>query len=93
MVKIKEKNLRELDLRSISNVRSNLSQLVEKASQGDKTLITVNGEPKAIIMDFSEYREIMEIIDLLEDKYLEEKTKERIRSSTGKSRSLEEIEE
>jgi len=92
MERLKEE-LDELIFGSISEVRSDFSRMVEEASSGRRVIISVHGKPKAVLIGFEDYRKLEELIELLEDRYLEERAKERLASSSGKTLPLEEVEQ
>lgn len=93
MTEIKEDNFSNLHFSPISEVRKNLHKLVEEASSGKKIVITVHGKPKDLIISMEEYQKMNEMIDALEDFYLEQKVKERLSKTSGKIYSLNEVEE
>ena len=92
MERLKEE-LDELIFGSLSEVRSDFSRMVEEASLGKKVIISVHGKPKAVLIGFEDYRRLEELIELLEDRYLEERTKERLAASSGRTLPLEEVEQ
>ena len=92
MERVKEE-LDELIFGSLSEIRSDFSRMVEEASSGKKVIISVHGKPKAVLIGFEDYRRLEELIELLEDYYLEERTKERLATSSGKTLPLEEVEQ
>lgn len=92
MERLKEE-LGEIIFGSISEVRSDFSRMVEEAASGKRVIISVHGKPKAILLGFDDYRRMEELVELLEDRYLEERAKERLVTSSGKTRTLEEVEQ
>lgn len=85
--------LEEAIFGSISEVRADFSRLVEEAASGRRVIISIHGKPRAILLGFEAYRRMEELIEHLEDRYLEERTKERLATSSGRVRSLEEVEQ
>lgn len=92
MERLKEE-LEEVIFGSISEVRGDFSRMVEEAAAGRRVIISVHGKPKAILLGFEDYRKMEELIELLEDRYLEERAKERLATSSGRTRALEEVEQ
>ena len=59
------------NLISISDVRTNLPDLVDKVNKKlDRVTITVNGQPKAILISAEELDSIEETLEILSDKKL-----------------------
>lgn len=85
--------LEEAIFGSISEVRADFSRMVEEAASGRRVIISIHGKPRAILLGFEAYRRMEELIEHLEDRYLEERTKERLATSSGRVRSLEEVEQ
>ena len=92
MERLKEE-LKEVIFGGISEVRGDLSRMVEEAAAGRRVIISVHGKPKAILLGFEDYRKMEELIELLEDRYLQERAKERLAASSGKTQALEEVEQ
>ena len=92
MERLKEE-LDELIFGSLSEIRSDFSRMVEEASSGKKVIISVHGKPKAVLIGFEDYRRLEELIELLEDRYLKERAKERLAASSGRTFPLEEVEQ
>jgi len=92
MEKLKEE-LEEVIFGSSSEVRGDFSRMVEEAAEGRRVIISVHGKPKAILLGFEDYRKMEELIEFLEDCYLEERAKERLATSSGRTRTLEEVEQ
>lgn len=92
MERLKEE-LEEAIFGSISEVRGDFSHMVEEAASGRRVIISVHGKPKAILLGFEDYRKMEELIELLEDRYLEERARERLATPSRKTRALEEVEQ
>jgi len=61
----------------ITKVRNNLPELVDKANRRlDEYIITVNGEPKAVLMSAAEYESWQETAEILSDQELMKGIKE-----------------
>lgn len=88
-----EEKLEEVIFGSISEVRSDFSRMAEEAASGRRVIISVHGKPKAILLGFEDYCKMEELIELLEDRYLEERARERLTTSSGKTHALEEVEQ
>jgi len=92
MIKLKEGEINDLHFSAISEVRKNLLKFVEEGSSSKKIAITVHGRPKNLLISLEEYQKMEEMIDVLEDFYLEQKVKERLEKTSGKTYSLNEVE-
>lgn len=78
---------------SITKARDNLTGIVEKAKRLLNTyVITVNGNPEAVVMSHREYESIMETLDILSDpKALSDLKQSEKEIRQGKYVSLEDL--
>lgn len=81
------------NLISISDVRSNLPDLVDKVNKKlDRVTITVNGQPKATLISAAELDSLEETLEILSNpKLMRELKKAEKEIDEGKSITLEEL--
>lgn len=77
----------------ISKIREDLPNIVNRTNRLlEKYTITVNGEPKAVVMSHEEYESLQETLDILSDpKALKEIKKAEKEIEDGKGQSWEEV--
>ena len=77
----------------ITEARANLPQVVRAAHERfDRTIITTNGKPSAVIMSYDEYESWEETLEILSDPQAMADLREAAESvSKGKTFSFEEV--
>ena len=61
--------LEKLKFKSLADAKAKFSKVIESVKEGE-VIITKNGVPRAVIMDYEKYVKIMDYIDQTRDLYL-----------------------
>ena len=62
-------DIERLKFRSLADAKAKFSQVVEEAKEGD-VVVTKNGVPAVVVMDYGKYVKIMKFLDEVRDVYL-----------------------
>jgi prevent-host-death family protein len=57
------------EVANISEVRTLMSQIVQKVSEKKRIIVTKNNEPSMVILNFNEYQALMDLMEKYEDNY------------------------
>lgn len=84
----KAQKTQEMEWTNITTFRNRLSQFSE-ALEDRCIVITKNGKPQAVLVDFEEFRRIKELAERCEDEVLLQIAKERLkRYKAGETRAI-----
>ena len=62
-------DIERLKFRSLADAKAKFSQVVEEAKERD-VVVTKNGVPAVVVMDYEKYVKIMKFLDEVRDVYL-----------------------